>query len=117
MPVFAYNVEMRSIVTCEPDPDGGLPIVASVVTQGDCKGIRVYFDKAATDDQIDAVLDLFASRRALSEKYSREVWAFGMRTAEDYEEIGPALEPFVGNGVLWFESNIQPDQPGYDPQV
>jgi hypothetical protein len=116
VPVFAYNIEMRAIVKCEPDPNGGLPVVTSVVTQGDCLGVRVYFDADATDEQIQTVLDLLNSRNALSEKYRRELWAFGLRALEDYAWVGSALEPFVEAGILSFESNMQPEEPGYEPQ-
>jgi Domain of unknown function (DUF4265) len=83
LPVFAYNLDMRAIVECEPDPEGGLPIVSRVVERGDCFTIRLYFTCQVTDEQIEEVLDLLSERRAIFEKSSREVWAVGLRTPED----------------------------------
>ena len=111
LPVFAYNLEMRAIVECEPDPEGGLPIVTRVLEPGDCFTIRIYFSADATDEQIEEVLDFLSQRRAIFEKGSREIWAVGFRTAEDYEWAGPALAPFVSNGILEFESALQSDEP------
>jgi hypothetical protein len=111
LPVFAYNLEMRAIVECEPDPNGGLPIVTRVLEQGDCFTVRLYFTKTAADEQIQAVLDLLSERRALFEKHSKHLWAVGLRTVEDYEWLGSALDPFVRAGVLTFESSQQPDEP------
>lgn len=117
LPVFAYNLEMRAIVECEPDPEGGLPIVTRVLEQGDCFTIRLYFSREATDDQIEEVLDFLSERRAIFEKGSREIWAVGFRTAEDYEWVGPALAPFVTNGILVFESALQSDEPAVGDTV
>jgi hypothetical protein len=78
--VFVYNLEMRAIVECEPDPGGGLPIVTRVVEQGDCFTIRLYFKAAASDAQIHDLVDILSERRALFEKNSRELWAVGLRT-------------------------------------
>lgn len=111
LPVFVYNLEMRAIVECEPDPDGGLPIVTRVIEPGDCFTIRIYFTRAASDEQIQLILDLVSERRALLEKHSRELWAVGFRTPQDYEWVGPALEPFVRDGILNFESAYQIDEP------
>ena len=111
LPVFVYNLDMRAIVECEPDPDGGLPIVTRIVEPGDSFTIRLYFNSVASDEQIQAVLDLLAQRRALFEKHSRELWAVGLRTPEDYEWVGSALDSFVRDGVLSFESSLQRDEP------
>ena len=111
LPVFAYNLDMRAIVECEPDPEGGLPVVTRVLQQGDCFTVRLYFSARASDEQIQEVLDLLSQRRALFEKNSRELWAVGLRTAQDYEWLGSALAPFVGEGILEFESSFQPDEP------
>lgn len=102
---------MRAIVECEPDSDGGLPIVTRVLEQGDCFTIRISFNLKATADQIQIVLDLLSDRRALIEKTSRQLWAVGFRTLADYEWAGPALAPFVRDGVLSFESSQQRDEP------
>ena len=48
LPVFVYNLNMRAIVECEPDPAGGLPIVTRVIEQGDCFTIRLYFGPATS---------------------------------------------------------------------
>ena len=111
LPVFAYNLDMRAIVECEPDPAGGLPIVTRVLEQGDCFTVRLYFSTRASDEQIQEVLDLLSQRRALFEKNSRELWAVGLRTAEDYEWLESTLARFVGDGILKFESSFQPDEP------
>jgi hypothetical protein len=93
------------------NPGGGLPIVTRVVEQGDCFTIRLYFKAAASDAQIQDVPDILSERRALFEKNSRELWAVGLRTPEDFEWVGSALEPFVRNGILTFESALQRDEP------
>ena len=111
LPVFVYNLNMRAIVECQPDPEGGLPIVTRVIEQGDCFTIRLYFDPIATDEEIQSVLDLLSQRPALFEKNSRELWAVGLRTLEDYEWVGPALEPFEKRGILTFESSLQGEEP------
>jgi hypothetical protein len=111
LPVFVYNLDMRAVVECEPDPGGGLPIVTRVVEPGDCFTIRLYFHATANDAQIQNVLDVLSQRRALFEKNSREIWAVGLRTPEDYEWVGSALEPFVRNGILAFESALQSGEP------
>lgn len=111
LPVFAYNLDMRSIVECVADPKGGLPLAVRVVEPGDCYVIRLYFKAEATDADIQSVLDLLASRRALVEKYSRMIWAVGMRSLPDYEWVGPALQPFVDARLLAFESGMQRDEP------
>jgi len=111
LPVFVYNLNMRAIVECEPDPAGGLPIVTRVIEQGDCFTIRLYFGPATSDEQIQSVIDLLSQRRALFEKNSRELWAVGLRTPKDYEWVGMALEPFVQDGILTFESSLQREEP------
>ena len=111
VPVFAYNLDMRAVVECEPDPDGGFPVAVRVVEPGDCYAIRLYFRSDATDAQVHEVLDLLGSRRALVEKYNRNLWAVGMRSAEDYEWAGPALQKYVDTAILEFESAFQADQP------
>jgi hypothetical protein len=111
LPVFVYNLDMRAIVECEPDPEGGLPIVTRVVEPGDCFTVRLYFSTQASDEQIQEVLDLLSERHALFEKYSRELWAVGLRTAEDYEWLGLSLAPFVRDAILEFESSFQPNEP------
>jgi hypothetical protein len=111
LPFYVYNLDMRAIVECKPDPEGGLPIVVRVVEPGDCPIIRIFFDEKATDEQINSVLDLLSKRRALLEKGSREFWAVGFRSNEDYEWAGPALEPFASSGLLEFESAYQLDEP------
>src|SRR5215813_709443 len=111
LPVFAYNLDMRAIVECEPDPEGGLPIVTRVLERGDCFTVRLYFSTRASDEQIQEVLDLLSQRRALFEKNSRELWAVGLRTAQDYEWLGSALATFVRDGILEFESSFQPNEP------
>src|SRR5215813_6697544 len=85
LPVFAYNLDMRAIVECEPDPEGGLPIITRVLERGDCPTVRLYFNREASDEQIQEVLDLLSQRRALFEKSSRELWAVGLRTSVDYD--------------------------------
>ena len=111
LPVFAYNLDMRAIVECESDPEGGLPIVTRVLEEGDCFTVRLYFSRQASDEQIQEVLDLVSQRRALLEKNSREVWAVGLRTLEDYEWLGSGLAPFVRDGILNFESSFQRNEP------
>jgi hypothetical protein len=49
------------------------------------------------------------------ENNSRELWAVGLRTPEDFEWVGSALEPFVRNGILTFESALQRDEPLIGP--
>jgi hypothetical protein len=115
VPVYAYNIEMRDIVKCRPDPDGGLPVVSEVVESGDCYSIRLYFEPSAPDEQIEAVMAMFSERDALLEKGSRELWAVGLRSMEDFEWAGSALEPLVDAGVLEFESAFQPEEPSYEP--
>ena len=46
------------------------------------KSSREGGGQTMTDDQIQAVLDLLATRRTLFEKYSRLLWAVGLRWAE-----------------------------------
>jgi len=111
LPVFAYNLDMRAVVECVEDPEGGLPVAVRVVEAGDCFVIRLYFQAEATDAQIQAVLDLLSSRRALFEKHSRQLWAVGLRNVQDYEWVGPMLQPFVDAGLLTFESGMQEDEP------
>jgi len=111
LPVFAYNLDLRDIVECEPDAEGGLPIVTRVVEKGDCFTIRLFFTESATDEQIQGVLDLLSERRAMFEKYSTHLWAVGLRSLQDYEWVGLALDPFVTDGILTFESSLQPDEP------
>jgi hypothetical protein len=111
LPVLVYNLDMRAVVECEPDPDGGLPIVTRVVEEGDCFVIRLFFNPKASDDQIQTVLDLLSEHRAVLEKSSRELWAVGLRTLEDYKWIGSALAPFVRDDILTFESALQSDEP------
>src|SRR5262245_32798115 len=65
LPVFAYNLDMRAVVECREDPSGGMPIVTRVVEQGDCHVLRLFFNEAATEAEIQAVLDLLGARRAL----------------------------------------------------
>lgn len=111
LPVFAYNLDMRAIVECCEDPDGGMPIVVRVVEPGDCYVLRLFFEKSASGAEIQAVLDLLSARRALFEKYNTHLWAVGLRTREDYVWVGPALQPFVDANVLTFESSGQEDEP------
>ena len=111
LPIFVYNLDMRAVVECESDPNGGLPIVTRVVEEGDCFTIRLYFKPTASEEEIQAVLDLLSERRALFEKHSIYLWAVGLRSLEDYQWVGPALEPFVRDGVVSFESSLQRDEP------
>jgi hypothetical protein len=111
LPVFAYNLDMRAVVECAPDPEGGLPVAIRIVEPGDCYVIRLYFHEAATDTHIQAVLDVLSSRRAIFEKYNRRLWAVGLRSVEDYEWVGPALQRFVDEDVLTLESGLQPNEP------
>jgi len=111
LPVFAYNLDMRAIVECREDPEGGMPIVARILEPGDCYVLRLFFMESATDAEIQAVLDLLGTRRALVEKYDRHLWAVGLRTREDYFWAGPALKPFINAKVLTFESGLQDDEP------
>jgi hypothetical protein len=111
LPVFAYNLDMRAVVECRDDPEGGMPIVTKVLEAGDCYVVRLFFEQSATESQIQSVLDLLQSRRALLEKYNARIWAAGLRTREDYEWVGPALTPFVEANVLRFESARQRGEP------
>jgi hypothetical protein len=111
LPVFAYNLEMRAVVECAQDPDGGQPVAIRVVEQGDCYVVRLYFRDAASDAQIQEVLDVLSSRRALFEKHSRRLWAIGLRSLQDYEWVGPALQRFVDADVLTLDSAFQPNEP------
>jgi hypothetical protein len=111
VPVFSYNVEMRAVVECNAAPDGGFPIASRILQQGDCLGIRLYFMQSATDDQINEVLELLSARRALFEKYNERLWAVGVRTPDDYRWVGAALDSYVKQGILKFESVQQDDQP------
>ena len=111
IPVFAYNLDMRAVVECAPDPDGGLPLVVSIVEPGDCYSIRLYFRTDVADEQVQEVLDLLSSHRALFEKFNRNLWAVGLRSLNDYEWVGPALQKYVDAGILKFESALQADEP------
>ena len=111
LPVFAYNLDMRAIVRCDPDPNGGLPVAVQLLEPGDCYVVRLYFTGSASDADIQAVLDLLSTRNALFEKYNTRIWAVGLRSVEDYEWLGSALDPYVRDGVLEFESGLQADQP------
>lgn len=111
LPVFVYNLDMRAVVECRPDPDGGLPIVTRVIEPGDCFVVRIYFEPAARDEQIQEVLDLLSTRDAIFEKCNRNLWAVGLRTLEDFDWVGPALQPFVDSNILVFESAYQTDEP------
>jgi Domain of unknown function (DUF4265) len=104
LPVFAYNVDMRAVVECREPPEGGLPVVTRVVEPGDCFVIRLFFSEAATEEQIQTVLDVLSARRALFEKANLRHWAVGLRTAADFDWVGPALEPHVQSGIVSFES-------------
>ena len=114
VPLFAYNIEMRDVVRCRPNPDGDHPVVSAVETRGDCFGMRVYFDLSATDADIEQIVALFKARRAVVGQFDRTLWSFGLRWLDDYEAMGPVLEPWVDDGVLEFESILQDDQPAYD---
>ena len=111
IPAFAYNLDMRAIVECAPDPSGGPPVAVRVVEPGDCYVVRLLFQRSATDAQIQGVLDLLASRRAIVEKFTRIHWGIGLRSLEDYEWVGEALQRFVDEGILGFESGRQRGQP------
>jgi hypothetical protein len=111
IPALAYNVGMRDVVECEPEPDGEPPVAVRVVERGDCYVIRLFFQNIATDAHIDEVLGVLAARRAVLEKFRREFWGVGFRTVEDYRWAGPALQPFVDNGILTFESAFQAHEP------
>ena len=111
LPVFAYNLDMRAIVECRDDPDGGYPVVTRVVEPGDCYVLRVYFTPSAGDTDIQTVLDLLATHRALVEKYDSHLWAVGLRSREDYAWAADALAPFVEAKVLNFESSQQSNEP------
>jgi hypothetical protein len=109
LPVFVYNLDMRAVVECKPDPDGGQPVAIRVVEPGDCYVIRLYFHDGATDAHIQEILDVLSSRRALFEKYNRRLWAVGLRTIPDYEWVRPALKRFVDADLVTVESAFQPD--------
>ena len=111
IPAYAYNLDMRAIVECAPDASGGPPIAVRVVEPGDCYVVRLRFQPGATDERIQAVLDLVASRRAVVEKFTPTLWGVGLRTIDDYTWIGGALQPFVEEGILSFESGLQRGQP------
>jgi hypothetical protein len=111
LPVFVYNLDMRAVVECAPDPEGGLPVAIRVVEPGDCYVVRLYFHDAATDAHIQEVLDVLSSRRALFEKYDRRLWAVGLRTVPDYEWVRQALKRFVDADLVTVESAFQPHMP------
>jgi len=111
LPVYAYNLDMRAVVECREIPGGGLPVVTRVVEPGDCFVIRLFFSEAATEQQIQGVLNILSSRKALFEKASLRHWAVGLRTMPDFDWVGPALEQFVKDGIVSLESAFQPDQP------
>lgn len=111
LPVFAYNLDMRAVVRCEPDPQGGLPRAVEVLEPGDCYVVRLFFSEAASEAEIDRVLRLLSESRALFEKCNNRLWAVGLRSVEDYEALGAMLQPFVDQGVLQLESGLQSDQP------
>jgi len=111
VPLLAYNLDMRAIVECAPDPDGGLPIVTHVVRPGDCFGVRLYFSKSATDSDIESVLNVLAQRHPVMEKGSRLLWAVGFRSLADHNWAGPALRAFIERGIVHIESTAQADQP------
>jgi uncharacterized protein DUF4265 len=111
LPVFAYNLDMRAVVECRDDPDGGYPIVTRVVEPGDCYVIRLFFAKSARETEVQAVLDLLGTRHAMFEKYNQRVWAVGPRTLGDNAWVGQALRPFVEAKILEFESGMQDDEP------
>jgi len=111
IPALAYNVQLRDVVECEPDADGGPPVAVRVLERGDCYVIRLFFQHTATDAQIETVLDVLAARRAVLEKFRRQFWGVGLRSLEDYKWAGAALQPFVDNGILRFESAFQADEP------
>src|SRR5262245_5110416 len=59
LPVFAYNLDMRSVVECTAaGDDDELPVVIRVVEPGDCYVIRLYFRSDASDADVQAVLDV-----------------------------------------------------------
>jgi hypothetical protein len=111
LPVFAYNLDMRAIVECREDPDGGLPVAVRVVEPGDCYVVRLYFGQTATETDIQKVLDLLSTRRALFEKHSVRLWAVGLRTIDDFDWLGQALKPYVDANILKFESGRQKAEP------
>ena len=111
LPVYAYNIGMRDIVECAPDPEGGLPVVTRVLEQGDCFTVRLYFSAAASDSEIESVLGLLSERRVLFEKSDRLLWAIGLRSREDYDWIGTGLEPFISSGSVALESAYQVAEP------
>ena len=111
IPAFAYNLDLRAIVECVADPSGEPPVAVRVVEPGDCHVVRLLFQPSATDAQIEGVLELLASRRAIVEKFKRTRWGVGLRSREDYEWFGDALLRFVKEGILGFESGLQRDQP------
>lgn len=109
--MFAYNLDMRAVVECRDDPDGGSPIVTKVIEPGDCYVIRVAFTELAGEADTQSVLDLLGTRRALVEKYNSRLWAVGLRTRDDYGWVGGALRPFVDAKILNFESGLQATEP------
>ena len=111
VPVLVYNLDMRDVVECVADPNGGCPIVKRVISRGDYRCVRLYFDPVATDEEIQGVLDLLGERRALVEKASRNLWAVGLRTEDDYEWVGTALKPLRQAGIVHIESSYQANQP------
>src|SRR5687767_6411988 len=74
IPVFAYNLDLRAIVECRPDPDGGMPIATRVVEPGDCFVVRIYFHSTATEEKMQEVLDLLSERDAVFEKFKHHLW-------------------------------------------
>ena len=113
LPVFAYNIDMRAIVQCAPGSNGELPVVVRVLEPGDCFVVRLFFSDSASDQDIESVLDLLKGKRALFEKYNRRLWAVGLRSTDDYDWLGPALDAYVERGILRFESGFQPNEPGF----
>jgi hypothetical protein len=111
LPVFAYNLDMRAVVECKEDPDGGLPVAVRLVEPGDCYVARLYFGQTATETDIQNVLDLLSTRRALFEKYSVRLWAVGLRTIDDVNWLGQALKPYAHGSILEFESGLQENEP------
>jgi len=111
LPVFAYNLDMRAVVECRDDPDGGYPIVTRIVEPGDCFVVRLYFAASAKETDIQAVLDVLRTRRALFEKYNQRLWVVGLRTRADLAWVGTALRAFVEAHILEFESGLQRNEP------
>lgn len=111
IPVFAYNLDLRAIVECRPDPEDGMPIATRVVEPGDCFVVRLYFQPTATEEKIQEVLDLLAERDAIFEKFKHYLWGVAVRTLDDFDWLGPALKPYVDAEVLWFESAYNRNEP------